>query len=168
MVLKNSKYTFLLMGLVYGVAMGLVYGLQGNMTAGLIAGGFCGVMFGGAIYVFNNRLEKKAQTLFQQVGSMRIVICQGSANYRKSPINAIGGWMFLTEAALEFYPHKANLGGRNVPVMLRDIVSTSVTGNVLTVKTPTQSYGFNVIKAKIWKEQIDRAVQSIKGAQMPV
>ena len=159
MVLKNTKWNFVLMGLIYGGTMGLVFATQNsNYTLGLTMGGVAGFVFGFIMYLVNARLEKKAQVLFQQVGCMRKVFCQGAATWRMNPLNGVAGWMFLTEAALEFYPHKANIGGKNVPILLSDILSTEVRGNNLIVKTAAKNYSFQVVKAQEWKKQIQNAI----------
>ena len=164
MVLKNSKWTFILMGLTYGGTMGLVFSMQNrNYVLGMSIGVIAGILFGLIMYAINGSMEKKAKVLFQQVGAMRLVICQGAATLRQIGMNGAGGWMFLTESAVEFYPHKMNIGAKNIPILLGTIVSTEVRGNTITIKTAMQSHTFQVVKAKEWKKQIDMAVQTVKN-----
>ena len=163
MVLKNSMGTFVLMGLFYGGAMALVFGSQnGDYITGAITGGIAGLIFAVVMYVVNANAEKKAKVLYQQVGCMRKVYCQGVATLRTNPINGIAGWMFLTESALEFYASKANLGGKNVPIMLETILSVEAKGNTIVVNTADKSQTFQVVKAQEWKKQIENLKEATK------
>lgn len=167
MVLKNSKGSFVLMGLIYGGIMGLVFGNQsGNYLLGLTTGGVAGLIFALAMYAVNASAEKKAKVLYQQVACMRKVFCQGTATLRTNSFNGVGGWMFLTESALEFYPHKGNIGGRNVPILLGAILSAKAKGNTLLVETASKTYSFQVVKAQQWKKQISVAIETVKVGEV--
>ena len=164
MILKNSPKSFVAMGLLYGAVMGAVFYLQNhNLTLGLAMGIFVGVLFGGIMFAVNGRAEKRGLALAEQIEPLRGLICHGAASYRKSAINAVGGWLMLTTVALEFYPHKMNVGGNSIPIMIRDIHQVQVSGNILTVKTISQEHRYQVVQAGVWKELIDLAVKTVQG-----
>jgi hypothetical protein len=73
----------------------------------------------------------------------------------KKGATAIGGWLFLSEDAIEFYPHKMNIKAENIPILLDDILNVETQGNQLKIQTKTGSaYTFVVNKSKLWKQSI--------------
>jgi len=109
--------------------------------------------------------ENKAYYCRHKVESAQEVICQGSAAIRKSGFNSNGGWMFLGNASLDFYKIGAASGEKVIEINLSDIVSASVKGNILTIKTAAQAFAFGVGQAKEWKNQIDQAAQRVNLTQ---
>lgn len=164
MILKNSPKSFAAMGLFYGTIMGAVFYLQNhNLILSLAMAVFAGVLFGVIMFAVNRRAEKRGLALAEQIEPLRGLICHGAATYRKSAINTVGGWLMLTTVALEFYPNKMNVGGKSVPIMIRDIHQVQVSGNILTVKTISQEHRYQVVQAGVWKELIDLAVKTVQG-----
>lgn len=146
-------------GLAYGVFMGLRFG---NMTVGIIAGVLVGVLFGvlfGVLLpvcmaIFSKYIEKKSEPLRAEISKVRKIICEGPANHKKG-VNAIGGWLFLSEDAIEFYPLKMNIGGQNIPILLDDISDVETKSNQLKIHTKTnETFIFVVNKANLWKQSI--------------
>lgn len=160
MVLKNKKSTFVIMGLVYAIAAFVYSYLDGQVISGLVNGLVGGILISTIPFFFLNRTEKKSENLRKQIESKRKIICQGNAAYRKAGMNAVSGWMFLSEDAIEFYRDNANIGGSNIAILLDDITSVSAKRNILKVATMEKTYSFSAPQAKVWKEQIDQTIAS--------
>ena len=155
MVYKNGIKELALMccgcGLAYGVLMGL---FGSNMTMGIIEGVIFGVLFTVAMAIFTKHIEKKSEHLRAEISKVRKIICEGPANHKKG-VNAIGGWLFLSEDAIEFYPHKMNIGGQNIPILLDDILDVKTKSNQLKIHTRSnETFIFVVNKANLWKQSI--------------
>ena len=117
MVYKNEVKDYVLICLGGGLVFGLLEGLiMSNMITGLISGAFFGVAFLVFMVIFTNNLEKKSAQLRAEIAKVRKIICEGPANHKKGA-NAIGGWLFLSEDAIEFYPHKMNIKAENIPFL---------------------------------------------------
>ena len=159
MVYKNGTKEYIVLfctsAIIYGVLMGTYYH---NMIAGVFAGLVFGVVFTVATSVFGKRFEKKAAVLREEISKVREVICDGPANHQKG-FNGIGGWLFLTEDAIEFYPSKMNFGGQNIPILLDDITNVQAKSNRLKVYTKKNgTYTFVVNKADLWLRTIIETV----------
>lgn len=155
MVYKNGIKEWALMccgcGLAYGVLMGLFWS---NMTKGIIAGVLFGVLFTVTMAIFTKHIEKKSVHLRAEISKVRKIICEGPANHKKG-VNGIVGWLFLSEDAIEFYPHKMNIGGQNIPILLDDISNVETKSNKLKIQTKENvTFTFVVNKAKLWKQSI--------------
>ena len=138
-------------GLVYGVLMGL---FLGSMITGIIAGVLFGVLLTVCLAIFSKHIEKKSEHLRAEISKVRKIICEGPANHKKG-VNAIGGWLFLSKDAIEFYPHKMNIGGQNIPILLDDISDVETKLNQLKIHTKTnETFIFVVNKANLWKQSI--------------
>jgi hypothetical protein len=155
MIYKNGIREWALLccvcGLVYGVLMGVFWG---NITIGIIAGILFGVLFTVGMAIFSKHLEKKSEHLRAEISKVRKIICEGPANHKKG-VNAIGGWLFLSEDAIEFYPHKMNIGGQNISILIDDISNVETKSNQIKIHTKTnETFTFVVNKAKLWKQSI--------------
>lgn len=149
-------------GLVYGIIMGLFWG---NMTMGIMAGVLFGVLFTVCMAILlkliekifeplSAEIEKKSEHLRAEISKVRKIICEGPA-YHKKGVNSIGGWLFLSEDAIEFYPHKMNIGNQNIPILLDDISDVETKLNQLKIHTKTnETFIFVVNKANLWKQSI--------------
>lgn len=127
-----------------------------NITAGIIGGVLFGVLFTACIAIFSNHIEKKSEHLRDEISKVRKIICEGPANHKKGG-NAIGGWLFVSEDAIEFYPHKMNIGGQNIPILLDDISDVETKFNQLKIHTKTnETFIFVVNKANLWKQSITK------------
>ena len=84
-----------------------------------------------------------------------IKIYTDGATSGNGKVNAIGGWLFLSEDAIEFYPHKMNIGGQNIPILLDDISDVETKLNQVKIHTKTnETFIFVVNKANLWKQSI--------------
>lgn len=157
MIYKNGIKEWALLccsgGLVYGVVMGL---FLGNMTIGIIAGILFGVLYTVCMAIVSKLLEKKFKHLRAEISKSRKIICEGPANHKKE-VNVIGGWLFLSEDTIEFYPHKMNIGGQNIPILLGNISNVETKSNQLKIHTKTnETFTFVVNKANLWKQSITK------------
>lgn len=155
MIYKNGIKEWAIMccgcGLVYGVLMGLSWG---NMTTGIIAGVLFGVLLTVCMAIFSKHIEKESEHLRAEISKVRKIICEGPASHKKG-VNAIGGWLFLSEDAIEYYPHKMNIGDQNIPILLDDISDVETKLNQLKIHTKTnETFIFVVNKANLWKQSI--------------
>jgi len=155
MVYKSSVKDYAIMccfsGLFYGFSMGLYWQ---DMFMGIIAGVLFGVLFTLCMSLFSKHIEKKIKPLREQISKDRKIICEGSANHKKGT-NAIGGWMFVIEDTIEFYPHKVNIGGQNVSISIHDIINIETKSNQLIINTKLgKTFVFVVSKANLWKQSI--------------
>lgn len=133
--IKQYAIIWCLSGLLIGPLIGLIYGLTSyNLKTGIIAGIAAGVSFGVlftlAIALFSKYLEKKSERKRAEISKDRTIICEGPANHIIG-LNAIGGWLFLTEKSIEFYPHKVNIGGRNINIPSNDVIDATTIINRL-------------------------------------
>ena len=104
MTYKNGIREYLLLAVCYGVPMGIIFGLwQKSVLVGIISGAMCGILYGVIMFLFVKSQEKKFDKMREQIASERKIICDGGAT-----LHGNGGWLFLTEEGLEFYPHKIN------------------------------------------------------------
>ena len=155
MIYKNSimKYVFsgALGGVAYGVLMGLI--LQ-NEELIVPLGAMFAVLFIAGLTGFSKHLEKKMEGKRQEIAAQRRIICEGPANH-KDGSNSVGGWLFLTEFGLEFYPHNMNFSGRNLAIPVGDIVRIEIKGNKLVIYTRLNyTFTFVVNKADSWQQSI--------------
>jgi hypothetical protein len=155
MVYKNGIKEWTLMccgcGLAYGFFISLFYG---DMTMGIIAGVLCGTLFTLCRAIFSKLIEKKSAHLRAEISKVRKIICEGPANHKKGA-NSIGGWLFLSEDAIEFYPHKMNIGGQNIPILIDDILNIETKSKQLKIHTKAnETFTFVVNKANLWKQSI--------------
>ncbi len=152
MIFKNSFKNFFLAGAIYGVAMGCVFGLiYLSPAVGIISGIAAGFLFGGLIYLFNIFAERKFNKKREEISAKRRIICDGAAT-----LNGNGGWLYLTELGLEFYPHKLNLNTSEM-IFPTDLIQSVETKkpNTLVVSTKMNlKYKFVVVSKEQWAEQI--------------
>ena len=151
--IKEIIFIALFMGLIagplYGIFMGMVFQ---NMEMALQLGlGFAiaiSIPFAILMIIINAVVEKKVVYLREELSKQRKIICEGPANHKQNNI-AIGGWMFLTEDALEFYPHKMNVVGENIPIKAKQLIIHTKKGS---------NYIFIVNKSKLWKKSITEEI----------
>ena len=124
MTYKNGIREYLLLAVCYGVPMGIIFGLwQKSVLVGIISGAMCGILYGVIMFLFVKSQEKKFDKMREQIASERKIICDGGAT-----LHGNGGWLFLTEFGLEFYPHKVNFSRQEMRISLKSINAASVLG----------------------------------------
>ena len=154
MVYRNGWKEFFITAISFGLPMSLFFILQYGFALGLAGGVLAGVLFGAAMTLITRSTEKKFAKMRTEIISDRRVICDGGATWQ-----GLGGWMFLTEAGLEFYPHKLNHGKQNFAIPTEELVSVSVKRNIVTVTLTNGSEVPVVVShAKEWEEQIKAVI----------
>lgn len=160
MVYKNTWKTYLFValftGALYGFLMGLVYM---SVVRGLLMGILFGSLFTVAIAVINHFTEKKFVQKRAEISSQRRIICDGAATH-----NGNGGWMFLTEFGLEFYPHKLNFSTNRLIIPLGSITGLSVKSNRVEISTTGGVFSIVVVKATDWLLHIQSAISMMSVA----
>lgn len=153
MVYKNGFKDYLITGIVFTILYTILTSYTGLKTA-IISALPAGSLFTIAITIFSIFMEKKSEHLRNEISKVRNIICEGPANYKNGL--AIGGWLFLSEDALEFYPHKVNLGGSCVAILIDDIVNVDTKGKQLIIQSKNELFKFVVNKSKLWKNSINQ------------
>ena len=168
MVYKNGFKEYAIICCAGGGAYGLIMGIFfEDLMLGLLCGVLFGVIFTLILWIFSSHLEKKSQYIRSEIGKTTHIICEGPAN-RQRGANAIGGWMFLTDYALDFFPHKINIGGRSIPIYIDDIAGVEVKSNKLIIRTKAyETYIFVVNKANLWKQSLDARMYGAPAANIP-
>ena len=99
-------------------------------------------------------IEKKVVKLREEILKERKIICEGLASNKTDRV--IGGWLFLSEAAVEFYPYNVNGEVKSVAILLDDIVNIEVKKDLLIVKSSSKEFVFKVYNAPLWEEMIKK------------
>ena len=151
MVYRNGWKEFFITAIGFGAPMSLFFIIQYGFALGLAGGVLAGLLFGGAMTLITRGTEKKFAKLRTEIVSDRRVICDGGATWQ-----GLGGWMFLTEAGLEFYPHKLNHARKDFAIPLSQLAEVRLNRNLLVIVLK-DSTGLEVVvsKNKEWKKQID-------------
>jgi hypothetical protein len=143
--------------------MGIIFGLwQKSVLVGIISGAMCGILYGVIMFLFVKSQEKKFDKMREQIASERKIICDGGAT-----LHGNGGWLFLTEYGLEFYPHKVNFSRQEMRISLKSINAASVLGKsiLISVKEYTNAITIIVTHNKEWQKQITDAVAKLKNEE---
>ncbi len=158
MIYKNGFKEYSLSALLFGIPMGLIMGVSKlSVLVGIITGIFSGLLFAFLIFLFVKIQEKKFDKKREEIKKERRVICDGGAT-----LSGNGGWLFLTERGLEFYPHKLNFSTKNVMLPINAIKDVKTRKNLLVVSTAdTPSLEIVVSHVREWKKQIDETLASL-------
>jgi hypothetical protein len=143
--------------------MGIIFGLwQKSVLVGIISGAMCGILYGVIMFLFVKSQEQKFDKMREQIASERKIICDGGAT-----LHGNGGWLFLTEYGLEFYPHKVNFSRQEMRISLKSINAASVLGKsiLISVKEYTNAITIIVTHNKEWQKQITDAVAKLKNEE---
>ena len=167
MILRTDKKTHLIKGAGFALLVMLYCTIAFDyfsIISTLFCAVFSWVVFSGGMLFVDRYNENKAYYCRHKVEAVQEVICQGSAVIRKSSFGFnTSGWIFLGNASLDYYKITAASGEKIMEINLSDIISTSVSRNLLTtlltIKTDVQSITFNVAQANEWKKQIEEAAQ---------
>ena len=169
MIHKNGIKQYVIVCCISGLFFGLFMGLWNGLTsgslktgiiAGIVAGGALGVLYTLASALFSKYIEKKAEYMRAEILKNRMIICEGPANHKKG-VNAIGGWLFLTNNSIEFYPHKVNIGGQNIIIPSEFVISATTKVNRIIIQTKSENYIFAVNKSKLWEKSIKETCKII-------
>ena len=154
MVYRNGWKEFFITAIGFGAPMSLFFIIQYGFALGLAGGVLAGLLFGGAMTLVTRSTEKRFAKLRTEIVSDRRVICDGGATWQ-----GLGGWMFLTEAGLEFYPHKLNHSSQNFAIPTEELVSVTVKRNMVSVTLQNGGEVAVVVShAKEWQAQIQAVI----------
>ncbi|MBE6639183.1 MAG: hypothetical protein E7616_06985 [Ruminococcaceae bacterium] len=160
MVYRSGFSRYALMGVVSGMVYGILMGLfNQSLIEGILMGILFAILFPlcmFAVSLFTGRKYAKKRAAIQ---AERAVFCDGEATH-----NGNGGWLFLTAAGLEFYPHSFNLNRSEYTLALTDIRGAIVKSNHMVVFI---CYGanveFTVAKPKAWAGQVNDAIARLQS-----
>ena len=152
MTYKNGIKEYTLTTILFGTAMGLIFGLYlKSLFGGIITGIVNGVLFTFVIFLFVKHQEKRFANKRTEIAKERKIICDGVAT-----IQGNGGWLFLTENRLEFYPHQINFSTKEIQIPINTIESVKTNFNQIVISTAQPStVAILVSHNKEWKKQID-------------
>ena len=154
MVYKNGLKEYSLTTVLFGVPMGILFGLsQLSFIVGVVSGVLSGLLFTLLMFVFIKIQEKKFDKKRIEIAKERRIICDGGAT-----INGNGGWMFLTENGIEFYPHKINISTKEIVIPTNTIESVKTNKNQILVSANGKTIAIVVSHNKEWKKQIEDAL----------
>lgn len=160
-IITGALYGFF-MGIFMGIFMSFTFPLdpETNLMLGIFVGLFFGTVYTISMALIASSIAKKAKPLREEISKVRKIVCEGPATHKKSAINLknVGGWLFLSEDAIEFYPLKLYVGGKNVGVPLDDIKKIERTGNIISISTTEETYQFIVDKGNLWEETINKTL----------
>ena len=155
MVYKNGLKEYSLTTVLFGVPLGILFGLsQLSFIVGVVSGVLSGLLFTLLMFVFIKIQEKKFDKKRIEIAKERRIICDGGAT-----INGNGGWMFLTENGIEFYPHKINISTKEIIIPTSMIEAVKTHKNQLVVRTSNNfTVAIVVSHNKEWKKQIEATI----------
>lgn len=156
MIYRNGFKEYFLVALFFGVPMGVLFGFsKSNLIVGVVFGALSGLLFALFLFVFIKIQEKNFDKKRIEIAKKRRVICDGGAT-----INGNGGWLFLTENGLEFYPHKINVSTKTVQIPTGIIETVKTHRNQIVIRTADHStLAIVVSHNKEWKKQIEATIR---------
>lgn len=161
MIYKSTTKQYMLLTVCYGAPMGIVFGLMyGSLAVGIISGAACGLLYGLLMFLISRGLEKKFDKKRAEIAGERKIICDGAAT-----VHGNGGWLFLTEYGLEFYPHKVNLSRQEMLIPISKLESVRINGRnqiLLATKDYANAIAVVVTHNKEWQKQITDAIANSK------
>lgn len=163
MVYRNGWREFLITAISFGLPMSLLFVIRFGLPLGLAAGALAGVLFSGIMMMLTRGVERSFSRMRSEISTDRAVICDGGATWQ-----GLGGWLFLTEQGLEFYPHKFNHGGQSFSVPTEELVSVSLSRNIVTVALRDGGEVSMVVShAKAWAKEIQAVIPMHSEEQAP-
>ena len=158
MIYKNGIQEYTLIGVIFGGLMGIFLGLSHqSLWYGILGGLASGVLFALLMLLFIKAMEKKFDAKREEIAKERHIHCDGAAT-----VAGNGGWMFLTENELEFYPHKINCSRRELHLPLSSLRSVSVRGNTLQIAiSDGTTCSVVVSQSKDWERQLNAVIAAL-------
>ena len=154
MVYKNGLKEYSLITVLFGVPMGILFGLSKlSFIVGVVSGVLSGLLFTLLMFLFIKVQEKKFDKKRIEIAKERRIFCDGGAT-----INGNGGWMFLTENGIEFYPHKINISTEVIKIPTNMIEAVKTNKNQIVVTSNGKNIAIVVSHNKEWKKQIEKTI----------
>lgn len=140
-------------GLGYGVFMSVVTVAMiggAGVAIGLGSGVLFGVLFGGAMTIATSAISKKFDDKRVQISKRNRIVVEGAAT-----MNGAGGWLFITDAGVEFYTHKLNWDHKSLTFSHNDVQSITKQGKLLVTVANQTQYKFVVHNVDMWLSAIN-------------
>ena len=154
MVYKNGLKEYSLTTVLFGVPTGILLGLSKlSFMVGVVSGILSGLLFTLLMFLFIKVQEKKFDKKRIEIAKERRIICDGGAT-----INGNGGWMFLTENGIEFYPHKINISTKEIKIPVSMIEAVKAQKKQIRVTANGKTIAIVVSQNKEWKKQIESTI----------
>lgn len=160
----------LLTGIPFGIFMGIFWSFQYGAKSGVVMGIVAGVLFGALMGVFagyqKNKFEMERPSF---VGED--LVKEGGANHFRN-IEAVGGWIYLTDQRLLFKSHSINVQRHELSIPLQKIseakpcMTFGIIPNGLEIKTiDGNREKFVVEDRKSWVKKIMEAKERIAASK---
>src|SRR5208283_3731617 len=157
----GSKFLkmMLLTGIPFGLLMGICWALQYGAKSGVVMGMVAGVLFGALMGAFAG-YQKKTFQMERPSFAVEDLVKEGGANHF-SNIEAVGGWIYLTDQRLLFKSHSINVQRHELSIPLQNISEAKPCGtfaiipNGLKIRTiDGKTEKFVVEDRKDWVKKI--------------
>jgi hypothetical protein len=156
----------LLTGIPFGLFMGIFWSFQYGAKSGVVMGIVAGVLFGALMGVFAGYQKKKFETERPSFVGEDLVK-EGGANHFRN-IEAVGGWIYLTDQRLLFKSHAINVQEHELSIPLQKIseatrcMTFGVIPNGLKIRTiDGKTEKFVVEDRKDWVKMILEAKERV-------
>jgi hypothetical protein len=160
--LKVTLLTGIFCGLFMGISWSFLYGSK----SGVVMGSIAGILFGVSMGVFVNH-EKKKFEMERPLFPGEDLVKEGGANHCRN-IEAVGGWIYLTDQKLLFRSHSINVQRHELSIPLRNIseakpcMTFGIIPNGLEIKTiDGKAEKFVVEDRKDWAKKIRETKERI-------
>jgi len=128
-----------------------------SVLTGVLAGMFFGTFFGLSMDKFVAKRTKEFSAVKEQLSEELTIIYDGGANLYVGP-EGVGGWLYLTDEALIFKPHKFNIQTEKARVLIPIHTISKIEGyesmgfihNGLRITTYDIVYEFVVDERSTW------------------
>lgn len=153
---KMKTASYILAGIMEGAVIGiLTYLNSANLKLSILLAVVTGGLFGILLYYFAKNMYDQAQSLCEKIQEKRKVFYYAGANYLGT-----GGFLFVTEYAVEFYAHKINPQQQNFAIGIDDIIAIEIQGRKLCITTEKQKVKFLVTNARKIKDFIIEVIDN--------
>jgi|GEM_PF-1571670 len=137
-------------GLFFGAVMGISLGNKNGLASFIPVFLGCSLGFGllmfGAFVAFTAKLNDTVRENIRKTALLnKKIYLEGAANRSGN-----GGWLFVTENAIEHHVHAANLDNAPTIIEHKDIILICKSGKQLLVRTNQKAYFFVVDNVDQW------------------
>jgi hypothetical protein len=166
----GSKFlkVMLLTGIPFGLFMGIFWSFLYGSKSAVVMGPIAGILFGVSMGVFVNYQKKKFETERPSFPGEDLVK-EGGANHFRN-IEAVGGWIYLTDQRLLFRSHSMNVQRHELTIPLGEIseakpcMTFGIIPNGLEIKMiDGKTEKFVVEDRNDWAKKIQEPKERIAG-----
>ena len=162
--MKQSPKSLVLSGILFGISMGIIFSLMSGWLIGIISGSVAGITFVAFFGLFIYMQPRRARVFKRELSRDFTIVHDGGANHSKG-IEAVGGWLFLTNEMLLFKSHSLNIQKHMLNIPLVDIDGVEKARNKvpiqngMVVKTKDGKMEKFIVNGRdVWIEKITEAV----------